>query len=104
MMKGLPGRKILLYISSGIPDVSTRLTVMLTSGQTAAIDPRTYLTNVRIPDPFDTFEKKSYRTGQEAIKAIIRYANAESIPIYSLDPGQFANSVMPGTVQQYSSS
>ncbi len=76
MIKDLPGRKSILLISDGFPDLSSE-------------DRRIKAGNVKIFDPFNILERKENMNGDEVIKELIRFANAQNISIYSLDPDTF---------------
>lgn len=76
MIKDMPGRKSILLISDGFPDLS-------------AEERRIKAGNVRIFDPFNILGKKKNMNGDEVIKELIRFANAQNISIYSLDPDTF---------------
>jgi len=76
MIKDLPGRKSILLISDGFPDLS-------------AEERRIKAGNVKIFDPFNILGKKKSMNGDEVIRELIRFANAQNISIYSLDPDTF---------------
>ena len=76
MIKDRPGRKSILLISDGFPDLS-------------AEERRIKAGNVRIFDPFNILGKKKNMNGDEVIRELIRFANAQNISIYSLDPDTF---------------
>ncbi|MDH5742714.1 MAG: VWA domain-containing protein [Candidatus Aminicenantes bacterium] len=77
MIKDLPGRKSILLISDGFPDLSSE-------------DRRIKAGNVKIFDPFNILGKKENMNGDEVIRELIRFSNAQNISIYSLDPDTFA--------------
>lgn len=76
MIKNLPGRKSILLISDGFPDLSSE-------------DRRIKAGNVKIFDPFNILERKENMNGDEVIRELIRFTNAQNISIYSLDPDMF---------------
>ena len=110
MIKNLPGRKYILFISSGIPDISTTRTatvgierVNMPSARaiTVSVSPLQVYGRVRVFDPFNILEKKNFDTGDKAIEEIIRFANSQNISIYSLDPDAFSRSVFSGDTAEY---
>ncbi|MHB8094030.1 MAG: VWA domain-containing protein [Candidatus Aminicenantales bacterium] len=76
MLESLPGRKNLLFVSSGFPDVDS-----------FKVDNEMPLSRgISIFDPFGILGKKLFWTGFDVLKEIIRVANDRNISIYSLDP------------------
>ena len=73
MIKDLPGRKSILLISDGFPSIS-----------------RKNLKIIKIFDPFNILKRKAFINSDEVIQELIRYANAQNIAIYTLDPGTFS--------------
>lgn len=91
MMKSLPGRKSILFISAGIPDISS---------PRPGLDPLQIIASISIYDPFNILEKKRFKSGDKAIEELIRFANAHNISVYSLDPGTLARYIFPeGTAE-----
>lgn len=82
MIKDVPGRKSILIISAGIPDMDDP-------------DHRYMVDNLRFVDPFKIL-KKEFNTGTDVIKEMIRYANAGNISIYSLDSGIYVKKIFSG--------
>ncbi|MBN1223848.1 MAG: VWA domain-containing protein [Candidatus Aminicenantes bacterium] len=76
MVKDLPGRKSLLFISDGIPTLIP-LNRKIDAGK------------IRIFDPFDILDAKEAMTGEEVIRKLVSFSNANNISIYTLDPGTF---------------
>lgn len=76
MIRDLPGRKSILIISDGFPDLSSE-------------DRRIKGGQVRIFDPLNILDKKNNMNGDEVIRELIRFANAQNISIYTLDPDTF---------------
>jgi VWFA-related protein len=97
MIKDLPGRKSILLISDGLPDLSSKTidTKVSESAQTASaarsphLDMRRDVGTIRVFDPFNILEKKKIMSGEEIIRELIRFANAQNISIYALDPDTF---------------
>ena len=91
MMKSLPGRKSILFISAGIPDISS---------PRPGLDPLQIIASISVYDPFNILEKKRFKSGDKAIEELIRFANAHNISVYSLDPGTLARYIFPeGTAE-----
>ena len=98
MIKDLPGRKSVLLVSDGLPDLSPKginTSINVTgsagevSGNTASMDSGGRYGIFSIFDPFNILKAKKYARGGEVVEEIIRYANAQNISIYTLDPGTF---------------
>lgn len=106
MMKSMPGRKSILFISAGIPDISSTRRL---GPQDAidkdpyrnAINPLEIFASVKLFDPFNILEKKRFKSGDEAIEELIRFANAHNISVYSLDPETLTRSVFPEGEAEY---
>jgi len=110
MVKSWPGRKAILLVSSGIPDLSsTRQAVILSDEQTEtetldAIHGRGQerIGKVRIFDPFDIMKKKEFNRTEDVIQEVTRFANTYGISIYALDPGIFVRSLATGNAEFFS--
>lgn len=98
MIKDLPGRKSILFISDGIPFTSSGINTSIpVTGEvqkwrttSISLDAlRGYSGKIRIFDPFNILGKKQILKADELIKEITRFANAQNISIYTLDPGTF---------------
>jgi len=76
MIKDLPGRKSILIISDGFPDLS--------SGER-----RIKAGEVSIFDPLNILDTKKNMNADEVIRELIRFANAQNISLYTLDPDTF---------------
>ncbi|MHB8095975.1 MAG: VWA domain-containing protein, partial [Candidatus Aminicenantales bacterium] len=94
-VRRLPGRKSILFVSSGLPDVVS----MASFDKSFPAD--LLRIPVRIPDPSGVLKKKMYDHGDEALREIIAYANTHHVSIYSLDPDAFAKAVFAGTIEEY---
>jgi len=94
-VRRLPGRKSILFVSSGLPDIVSM----------AAFDksfPADLLRiPVRIPDPGGVLKNKLFSHGDDALREIIAYANTHHVSIYTLDPDAFAKAVFAGTIEEY---
>ena len=116
MLGSLPGRKSVLFISGGIPDLSPQQIMprfveadyhpgtegFKSDAKTAhamrqsTIDTGN-MAGIRLFDPFQLEEKKKFTTSEEVMRELIRYANAHNVSIYSLDAGVFSKYLFPGT-------
>jgi len=107
MIKDLPGRKSILLISDGFPDISAKtLDSVITEttpertvsgARSPQLDIRKDAGKIRVFDPFNILEKKKIMSGEEVLRELIRFANAQNISIYSLDPDTFTRHLIPTT-------
>jgi len=116
MLGSLPGRKSVLFISGGIPDLSPQHIMPRfvetdfhpgTDGFKANADTANAMRQstidtgdigkTRLFDPFQIEGKKEFTVSEEVIRELIRYANAHNVSIYSLDAGVFSKYLFPGT-------
>jgi VWFA-related protein len=105
MIQNTPGRKSVLLISNGIPDLSSSSSSgILDSDKTGremldAIHTRDNeeYGKVRIFDPFGIMKNKEFNTAEDVLKELIRFANTNGISIYALDPGVFSQSSKTGS-------
>jgi len=105
MIKSLPGRKYMLLISAGIPDLSPPdmfpniLSGILTERLDDAYRNKSFgkKEGVKIFDPFNILDKKVFEDGAEVITELIRFANAHNISIYSLDCGTYVKRLHSGS-------
>ncbi len=104
MIKSLPGRKYMLLISAGIPDLSPPdmlpniLSGILTERLEDAYRNKSFgkIDKIKIFDPFNILDKKAFKDGAEVIIELIRFANAHNISIYSLDCGTYVKRLHSG--------
>jgi len=99
MIKDMAGRKSILFISDGFPDISaktmdSKITESVASGTVSGarspqLDLRRETAQVRVFDPFNILQKKKIMSAEEVIRELIRFANAHNISIYALDPENF---------------
>lgn len=87
LVKSLPGRKTVLFISTGIPDISTNTPV----SELHLLDsnPLQWIRDIKVFDPFNSLSEKSFRSGDKLMEEIIRFANSYNVSFYALDPGPF---------------
>ena len=105
IIKSLPGRKYMLLISAGIPDLSPPdmfpniLSGILTERLDDAYRNKSFgkKEDIKIFDPFNILDKKVFKDGAEVITELIRFANAHNISIYSLDCGTYVKRLHSGT-------
>ena len=99
MIKDLPGRKTVLLISDGLPSLSpkgvnTSINITGTAGQMSGNivslnrDKAGYGT-IGSFDPFNILGKKHFLKGDDVIRGLTHFANAQNISVYTLDPGTF---------------
>ena len=112
MIKNLPGRKSVLLISDGFPDLSSKTldsiitqitprTWEISKARSPQLDLRRKPGIIRIFDPFNIFNNKKFNTGEEVIRELIRYANAQNIAIYTLDPGTFSEYFFTASAESF---
>lgn len=85
MIKDLPGRKSILFISDGIPSISRRTFKV-----------------IKVFDPFNILKRKKFVNSAEVMKEVIRYANAQNISIYTLDLGIFTEYFFTASAESFS--
>jgi VWFA-related protein len=92
-MKDMSGRKSILLISDGIPNiVPERSSVEIDGG-------KIILENPRIFDPLNILNNEKYEDGEEVIQKLIQYANTQNISIYTLDLGSFSEYFFTATAE-----
>lgn len=84
MVKDFPGRKSILIISDGFPDLS--------SGER-----RIKAGEVCVFDPLNILDMKKNMTAEDVIRELIRFANAQNISLYTLDPDTFTKHFFTAT-------
>jgi len=78
-----PGRKSILLISAGIPDLNF-------------LDSPHIAENIRVFDPFNTLKKKGLKRAETVLEQIIRLANSFNISVYSLDADVMVRTLFTG--------
>ena len=104
MIKSLPGRKYMLLVSAGIPDLSPPdmfpniLSGILTERLDDAYRNKSFgkKEGIKIFDPFNILDKKVFKDGAGVITELIRFANAHNISIYSFDCGTYVKRLHSG--------
>ncbi|MFQ5722286.1 MAG: VWA domain-containing protein, partial [Candidatus Aminicenantales bacterium] len=92
MIKDLPGRKSILLISDGLPSLASKKMKSITirtSTYTVHMIPAAGYGPKRVSDHFNIIDKKGIMRGEDVIKELIGFANAQNISIYTLDPETF---------------
>jgi VWFA-related protein len=110
MVKNLSGRKSILLISNGIPDLSSSSQSNILLGDKTeketldAIHGRDQekIGKIRIFDPFNLMEDKEFNRAEEVIQEVVRFANTGNISLYALDPGVFSRSLISGSSEFFS--
>lgn len=109
LMRGFPGRKYILLVSGGIPDLSPPdMFPNIRSGIPGEEIDRAYINkiwgkmeDIRVFDPFNILDKKNFKTGEEVLREIIEFANAQNISIYSFDSSIFVKNIFSGASAEY---
>jgi len=119
MIRALPGRKSLLLISNGLTDLSSfntsasaldvlggrygeRNIPTVGKHKLDAIHDKIFLAGkFKIFDPFSIMEEMEFKTGDEVINEMIRYANANNISIYTLDAEMFSKYAATGPTAEH---
>jgi VWFA-related protein len=109
LMRGFPGRKYILLVSAGIPDLSPPdMFPNIRSGVPGENIDRAYINkiwgkmeDIRLFDPFNILDKQKFKNGEEVLREIIRFANAQNISIYSFDSSIFVKNIFSGASAEY---
>jgi VWFA-related protein len=109
VMRGFPGRKYVLLVSAGIPDLSPPdMLPNIRSGIPGAEIDDAYISkiwgkmeDIRVFDPFNILDKNKFKNGEEVLREIIRFANAQNISIYSFDSSIFVKNIFSGTSAEH---
>jgi hypothetical protein len=95
-LQGVPGRKSILLVSGGIPDLasSSRIDALSGTDRSAAMDAvheraRQTTTRTRLFDPFGLLKGESFEQSDQVLDRLVHFSNAQNISIYALDPGVF---------------
>jgi hypothetical protein len=117
MIMDLPGRKNLLLISGGIPDIAPQDTLpdfgdkrdlsytdrffgirRIYSGRNFILPVNE---NIKVFDPFNILGDKTFKSSEEVIRELIRFANAQNISIYSLSSDSFVKHLYSGASAEH---
>jgi len=99
MIKDMPGRKTVLLVSDGFPSLSPKgvnTSINLTgtagrlSGNIVSMNrEKAGYGTIGSFDPFNILGKKHFLKGDDVIRGLTHFANAQNISVYTLDPGTF---------------
>ena len=99
-LQGVPGRKSILLVSGGIPDLSSSSQIDITrsTDRGATLDAiheraRQTATRSRLFDPFGLLKGESFEQSDQVLDRLVHFSNAQNISIYALDPGVFTKNV-----------
>jgi VWFA-related protein len=98
MIMDLPGRKNLLLISGGIPDIAPQDTLPNFSERNFILPINE---NIRVFDPFGILGDKKFKSSEEVIRELIRFANAQNISIYTLRSDSFIKHLYSGASAEH---
>lgn len=106
LLKGFPGRKAVLIISSGIPDITHSIEAWRPEVGAPRplynyVNPREILARIKIFDPLGVLQNRQFENGDQLLREIIRFANTQNVSIYILDPDVFTKSILPGATAEY---
>jgi VWFA-related protein len=109
LMRGFPGRKYILLVSAGIPDLSPPdMFPNIRSGIPGEEIDRAYINkiwgkmeDIRVFDPFNILDKNNFKNGEEVLREIIEFANAQNISIYSFDSSIFVKNIFSGASAEH---
>lgn len=104
IIKDLPGKKSILFISDGIPYASAPAFEYkkndetsfeeISSGLRAPAFRKKEVREAKVFDPFNILKKEKFMVGEEVLQELIRFANAHNISFYSLYPDNFMKHLM----------
>ena len=99
-LQGVPGRKSILLVSGGIPDLSSSSQADILTGpeKGATMDAihergRQTMTRSRLFDPFGLLKGESFEQSDQVLDRLVHFSNAQNISIYALDPGVFTKNI-----------
>ena len=104
LLKGFPGRKAMLIISSGIPDIAHSIEVWrprIGGAFDRFVNPREILARIKIFDPLGVLQHRQFDNGDQLFQEIIHFANTQNVSVYTLDPDVFAKTVLAGATAEY---
>ncbi|MHB8095893.1 MAG: VWA domain-containing protein [Candidatus Aminicenantales bacterium] len=104
MLEDLPGRKNIMFVSGGFPDIEGfQRENMLKQLPNARMQDQAASTPgvIGVYDPFGILGHKLFKRGGDVLKELVRVANDRNISIYSYDPGTFARNVFTGPSAEY---
>lgn len=90
LIKTYPGRKPVLFISSGLPNISFGSFFSGRAGigsDTTTVQSQVEVAKIR--DPFAVLRKKGVKSGEEILDSLTVFANSHNISLYALDPDNY---------------
>jgi hypothetical protein len=94
VIKDLPGRKPVLYISSGFPNISFETMYDVKGGIDQGFA-RSQVSMARVKDPFKVLGKTKSRQGSDIFHDLMQFANSYNISFYTMDPENYLRFVLP---------
>ncbi len=98
-MQEFPGRKSILLVSGGIPDISSSSQINVQSttsiGGSTTLDAihdraRQNMTRTRLFDPFGLLKGESFEQGDQVLNQLIQFSNSRNASIPAPSPGTFS--------------
>jgi len=104
VLKSRPGRKSLLFVSSGIPDLASFDQADMADIGKAGLGGlsrrlQEHEDRLELADPFNVFRGEKMRSGDEVLRKTIEFISAQTVAVYSLDPGVFASAASPSSAE-----
>lgn len=93
VIRTYPGRKPVLFISSGVPSISF-VSFFEGSGITSSTAIQSQVDAAKVRDPFAVLRKKGVESGDEILGALAAFANSHNISLYALDPDNYLRYVL----------
>jgi VWFA-related protein len=94
VIKDLPGRKPVLYISSGFPNISFETMYDVKGGIDQGFA-RSQVSMAKVKDPFKVLGKTKSRQGSDIFHDLMQFANSHNISFYTMDPDNYLRFVLP---------
>lgn len=93
MLKDYPGRKSVLLVSGGFPEMSIKK--IFGEFELTLSKAHSEIDIANIHDPFDVLHKSKMRYGDQIFEDLIDFANSHNITFYTLDPDNYLKYVLP---------
>ena len=85
-----PGRKPVLFISSGLPNISFGSFFSGKAGASSdTIGTQSQVEAAKIRDPFAVLRKKGVKFGEDILNSLAVFANSHNISLYAIDPDNY---------------
>ncbi len=88
-IKDEPGRKPLLLVSGGMPSLSFMRFFDGSKRREDVSVAQAQVGEAKVRDPFRAGGGRSFRSGQEILDDLVRFANSHNVTIYALDPDSY---------------